>query len=427
MGKLKDKLFKQIDNYISNFIIDKLNKYIINDQEINYQEINVQATNVQENNVQTTNVQATNDQATNVQATNVQATNNQATNVQENNQQDSNSNITLTNDDSFFADFEIDKDVDLTLDIIIIEDNLIKECSSIYKIINDTLNTIIININNNIIENSSDKIYIISILYDILVNSTLKSIELNLVPKNRVYMQHRILLEHKKYISNASFILMILINKINYQEYKNFSFILNDINYLNKNIQELQNKLENLFNIICNYIETTDDILLNHNDLMTKDISKIYKNSLHLVKNTYSIVNETTNNLSLIQNKDRSIDLLTSNKYKEDPSNEQLNHHVDNSLKSLKNCKNEVSKFINYNTVDPGDLAEIVSNAELAMNYALPCVQQSAISLLSSSLNIQIENNINYKDKDFMFEDNIHHTNLKKCLNTLDKIYNFGL
>jgi hypothetical protein len=160
---------------------------------------------------------------------------------------------------------------------------------------------------------------------------------------------------------------------------------------------------------------------------MTKDISKIYKNSLHLVKNTYSIVNETTNNLSLIQNKNRSIDLLTFNKYKDDPSNEKLNHHVDNSLKSLKNCKNDVSKFINYNTLDPGDLAEIVSNAELAMNYSLPCVQKSAISLLSSSLNIQIENNINYKDKDFMFEDNMHHKNLKKCLNTLDKIYNFGL
>jgi len=392
MGKLKDKLFKQIDNYISNFFIEKLNKYNINNQEI---------TNVQPLII---------DKDTNSQK-----------------QETDNQNI---NEELFFSDFEIDKDVDLTLDNVIIEENLIKECSVIYKIIIDILNSIIINVNNASIEDIPDKVNLFNAFHDFLVNFTLKSIELNLVSKNRVYVQHKILLEIKKNTSSAYFSLIMLINKVNYSNYKNITNILNDINSLNVNIQELQNKLDNLVNLICHYIETTDDILCNHNDLMTKDPAKLYKNSLKLVKNAYTIVNETNTNISLLKNKDRSIDLLTNNKYKDEILNQEVKEHIDKSLIFLKSCKNETSKSIdlnNNNNISDSELAEIVATSELAMNYSLPCVQKSAISLLSSSINIQIENNINYKDKDFIFEDNDHHANLKKCLNTLDKIYNFGL
>ena len=376
MDKLKDILFKKIDNYISNYISEKLNKYSINT-----------------------------DKNTLV-----------------------NDSLVIDDDTLFFADFEIDKDVDLTLDNVIIEDKLIKECSSIYKIIIDTLNNLIIYVNNASLEEIPDKVKLFNSLHDFLVSFTLKSIELNLVSKNRVYVQHRMLLDIKKHLSNTSFTLMLIINKINNSNYKNIENILNTVNYLNTNIEDLQIKLDNLVNLLCKYIETTDDILIDNNDLMTKEPTKLYKNSLKLVKNAYTIINETNNNISSLKNKDRSIDLLTSNKYKDDILKQEIVEHIDKSLEYLKSCKNETIKCIDCNNdISDSELAEIAATSELAMNYALPCVQKSAISLLSSSINIQIENNINSKDKDFMFEDNIHYTNLQKCLNTLDKVYNFGL
>jgi hypothetical protein len=324
---------------------------------------------------------------------------------------------------------EMDNTVPSYINIDVINKDILSACKTDFKYILDIFNTILINYFNH--ENNNKSLF--SLMYVQFLNINSFSVELNLVPKNRVFIQHKILLHIKRNILNVYlkikhiYLLDINANANNLETIRNQ---LIDINaYIHDN---LLSNLDKLISTVDNYIENNHNLINASCHMLTDDIYRIYKETVDLYKSALAINTDARNNITSITinstSKERLIDSITTNKYNLSTDLENSKSYIDKSCNYLTNCKNTLLEYNNSDKTNKNHyLAKLVANAEDSFNYALLSVKSSANAIMSSSINIQIENNINIKDRDFVFEDNLLHQNLRSCLDTFDKIHSFAL
>lgn len=374
MGKTINKIYKYIDSYLESYIIDKLNSKIKKTVNKNIDEKIINKNNKNEVII--------------------------------------NTNEMINNNDKLILNTD-----EKILNLIFTNDD-IKEVNSSYRVFIDSISNAIVYIYNKNID-INDKQYIINTLYNILINSIMSSLELNIISKNNMYKQ-------KYMLDNITQSLEII-----YSNIINLSYITLDLD-VNKKIMDIKdifdkhinNKIKDSNNKILDFINKN----LSIEDKVSDDIELIVKSCKYIINQQTIIYNELNNNKDFFDGENFLLN-ITKNAEVSDESYNNLNNYYNSSINNMEHCINIYNSWDNNAENNSFNLIKLTAHFERSIENSLYCIKYISKIIATMLTNIQIENNINTTDKDFIFNDStsIVQNKFRFFSNTLESIYSFGL